>query len=424
MPSQIAKSGLNSTPCRNMTDLAACLQAPSHAVPTVEFTVYNFELPLNQADVNFFNQGEINIFAQRQTVTTPNGQPSISSSRNLTDQTLTFDVPFVLMGLCVYAYSDPVSTTVPGNTFGPRAAVTNGIASPDNMYSDQAFVDALAGPPIPPGTINLFSSAALDWGGPAWRFIWAFMHAYRLVMRCPTSSYEILMDEALADIGNCCGQTQFEGFGNSSIDHNYLVQRTNDRLASLAYPIAGWADPGVFFPQNVHVGTNAAHTAFVIDPQKLMPQQASYGRPFSTPTVEQWYRLPCPIPFPAVPQPKLKISLVQEAGDQSYLQRMLQEATGALNQVITGLPDDTFPVTPVGPSARGITRNQKIPGGQLRIGIGLKGFEVRESVCERLADLYTGQSMQEAMAGVSGLVCGPTDRISMPVGSIGDPNAR
>ena len=161
MASQINKSGLNSMPCRNMTDLATCLQAPSHAVPTVEFTVYNFELPLNQADVNFFNQGEINIFATRNTVATPNGQPSISSSRNLTDMTLTFDVPFVLMGLCVYAYSDPVSTTVPGNTFDRAIVTASGApASPDTLYSNAALAQLLTGNPA--ATAASVSPAVLD----------------------------------------------------------------------------------------------------------------------------------------------------------------------------------------------------------------------------------------------------------------------
>jgi hypothetical protein len=361
--------------------------------------------------------------------------PSRATSQNLTDMTLTFDVPFVLMGICVYAYAEPVDFVTPGNVFGPRASVlaaADAPLSPDSMFYDAAALAQLYNGALPAAiTRDTCLPAMMNWGGPAWRLIWAFMHSFRLEMKCPTSNYEILMNEALADIGNCCGQVEWGGFGNSNIDHNKYVQRLNNRLAAMEWPILNAAgaqvaaDPGVFFPQN-GTQTVTAGPVFTSANQRLMPQPVSYGRPISLPTVEQWYRLPCPIPFPSVPQPKLKITLRQGSGDETYLQRLLQEGLNSHNLVIDGLTSNNCPVAPAaGPhQTHGYTDSQSIPGGQLRIGLGLKGFEVRESVCEHLMDVINMGGPNNAFSKLGGLVSGPTDRVSMPVGSMGNPDAR
>lgn len=425
-----------------MAELQECMKAPSHMVPTVEFTVYNMELPLCQADYNFFNQPEINIFAGTAVQNTTNAAPSRATSHNLTDMTLTFDNPFILMGLCVYAYADPVGFVSPGNCFGPRAAVAAGPSagndmplSPDSFVADDAALSQMfnvaAGVLGPLGiTPNTCLPAMLDWGGPAWRLLWAFMHSYRLEMKCPMSSWSILMNEALSDIGNCCGQVEWGGFGNSEIDPYKYIGRVNNRMNTAAtsptvLDAAGnvlAADPGIFFPTNGVMALSAAG-AISTQPQHQLARIASYGRPISTPTVEQWYRLPCPIPFPAVPQPKLKITLRQQDGDQGYLARLLQEGLASHNTIMNGLASNYAAVNPV--AGLGFTRpvhtdTVTVPGGQLRIGIGLKGFDVHPSVCEEMSGMIANMGQ----IGAGGLVCGPTDRVSIPVGSFGNPDAR
>ena len=401
-------------PCRNMSDLASCMQAPSHAVPTVEFTVRNFSLPFTADDLTWLRSPEINPFAadQRPAV----GRPAVSMSRNLSPNTVSFDQPFVLMGLCVYAYADPMSFTLPLNAFGPRAAmVGSSPASPDQLFSSAAFLNTIFGGAVPAGvTTATINQAALEWGGPAWRAIWAFLHAFRLEMLAPNNNFEILMDEALADIGNCCSQTEWNGMGNSDVDPLYYVRKMNDSLGAQARPF----DPGVLAPFNSAV-TEAAD-AYTLVPQRQLPVPVAYGRPMAMPTIEQWYRLPCPIPFPAVPQPKIKITLKPGKGDEDYLDRLIDE--GSI-QNLTAYDGEAalHNLDGNGLAPFGYSTSVKVPGGQMRIGIGLKGFEVRESVCERLFEIFDGAgSMYQAMAEL-GIVGAPSgiQRTELPAGPLG-----
>lgn len=388
------------TPCRTMTDLQSCLEADTHCVPTVEFTVRNFELPLNQADLNFLDANEINLFAARQVEerSTTLVQP-YASSRNLTDQTLTFDVPFILLGICVYAYGDPVASIVEGNQFYPQQALQDFNQLPASpMNPRQANNGALFGAGGAPQTFEELCPAQIEWGSPTWRAVWAFLHSYRLEMRCPSSSYDLLMDEALSDIGNCCSQVEWGGYGTSKMSHIRNTRNINDRLQINRTTMPGGADPGFFVPINSELSVTPD---VEITPQRYVGEEAAYGRPISMPAVEQWFRLPCPIPFPSIPQPKLKITLKKANGDEGYLARMIQEmAMDPCLNPVPGLGSGMFPTLENGAplQTNGYGMMTRIPGGQMRIGIGLKGFEVRASVCEDLMGMLEGKTFAELKA--------------------------
>lgn len=392
-------------PCRTMGELGQCLSAPSHCVPTVEFTVRNMDLPLSKDDYDFLNADEINFFAT--SAAAPNTK--VASSRNLTDTTLTFDVPFILLGLCVYAYAEPYAITLEGNEFFSREAIGAWLAagndfpaSPMNLRDVGALLGGLFGAPALPAGVTVRPSK-VEHGGAAWRAIWAFMHSRRLVMRCPSSSYDILMDEALADIGNCCSQSEFGGFGSSKAAPLRIVKALNERFAEIGEVVnenGVTQESGYFFPINSEQDATGE-----IVPQRYAADLANYGRPLSMPTVEQWYRLPCPIPFPAIPQPKIKISLVKENGDDPYHQRMLKEMTylrsTPLGDILGAATPTDFYLNepPAAPGDRGFAEEVLIPSGKIRYGIGLKGFEVRGSVCDQLMGMLEGKTFAEAIDG-------------------------
>jgi hypothetical protein len=398
-------------PCRTMNDLQGCLSADTHCVPTVEFTVENINVPLDETGYNFFNAPEINLFATGQQVRQSGVAPARASSRGLSEPTFTFDTPFVLLGICVYAYADPYSMVVQGNHFSPQADfATAGHLPASPMNLRQALVGDLFG--LGGGWDGQVSPAQLEHGGPLWRAIWAFMHAYRLEMRCPSSDYDLLMDEALSDIGNCCSQMSWDGFGNSGAGHIVPTRDLNDRLASVNLPPTGGfgADNGFLVPWNSEQFNDGQ-----IVPEVYTSEPAAYGRPISYPAVEQWYRLPCPIPFPSIPQPKLKITLKKVDGDQDYSARLLQElqAFRDLNPV-PGIGSSHFPLNdgPVVGDEEGFGGMTRFPHGQLRIGLGLKGFEVRASVCDDLMAMLAGKTFGElqAMPELKG-VCLPAGQL-------------
>lgn len=379
-------------PCRTMNDITSCLCADTHCVPTVEFTVENLNIPLDAAGYEFFNAPEINLFAAgRQT--NQSGRPATRAmSKALSEPTISFDQPFVMLGLCVYAYAEPFALTIGGNQFNPQsafAAAGHLPASPMNLRN--ALVPGLFGAGGFAGTV---SPAQIQHGSPLWNAIWAFMHAYRLEMFCPTSGYELLMDESLADIGNCCSQMAYDGFGTSHGSHIKIARDLNDRLAGIDMPSqSGFgADPGYFVPWNCEQFNDGQ-----IAPEVYVADPVAYGRPISMPAVEQWYKLACPIPFPSVPQPKLQIKLRKVDGDQDYSARLIQELMAYSNMSPVNGINPRFPLNDgaiVG-DEEGYGGMTIFPHGQLRIGLGIKGFEVRESVCTGLLEAYKGKSFGE-----------------------------
>jgi hypothetical protein len=277
------------------------------------------------------------------------------------------------------------------------------------------------------------SPAQIEHGGPLWRAIWAFMHAYRMEMRCPSSDYDLLMDEALSDIGNCCSQMSYDGFGTSGASHINIARDVNDRLAANVLPATGGfgGENGFFVPWNCEQFNDGS-----IVPEVYTADPSAYGRPISMPAVEQWYRLPCPIPFPSIPQPKLKITLKKVDGDQDYSARLLQElqAFSDLNPV-PGALTTHFPLNdgPIVGAQEGFGGMTRIPHGQLRIGLGLKGFEVRASVCDDLMAMLAGKTFGELqqMPELKG-VCLPAGQLmqtpyagpGMTCGPVGTPEGQ
>jgi hypothetical protein len=391
--------------CRKMNDLGSCLRAPIHCVPTVNFTVRNGEAPLTSEDYNFWNQPEVNFF------TSPRRDADrgrYAKSRQLSDQTLTMDTDFILLGFCVYAYGEPMQFTADGNWWTPQAAMlAQGElpASPINQRNIAALRNALfASGSVPDGATSC--PAKLEYGGPIQRAIWAFLHGYRAIMRCPGSNLELIMDEALADIGNCCSQAQSDGYGDTDIDQAMYVRRFNDMLQGNAPfdtrgALRGNVDPGVFVPVNCEQFADGD-----IVPQRDPAQPVAYGRIKAEAAVEQWYKLPCPIPLDATT--KIKITLEPEEGDDTYRDRFLNELTlTGCQGPVPGLTN-THPINEEGTRTTdgGVASRAKLPGGQYRFGIGLKGFEVKTGVCNELRGLIGGKSLAQIAAAHPELMAG------------------
>lgn len=404
-------------PCNTVEDLEACMALPQHCVPTVEFAVKNINLPLSADDYAYLNQEKINLFAANQPLTASQAR-SIARSSKMSDPTLTIDVPFILMGVCVYAYGEPNAMSIAGNCFARNKVDNHAPASPLNLRNHQATLQAMTSA----GNLTAadVNPAVIEWGHAVRSLIWAFMHSRRLVMQCPTSSYETLVDESLADVGNSCSQTEWGGFGSSKADHMLYTRMVNDRLTESGFtPANNEADPGVFVPCNCDI-TGSSTNELLIEPVRLMPDFMNVGRSLATPSIESWFKLPFPIAFPTVPQQKIKLTLDKsDSGDDPYLERALAE--GCLRNL---LPEATlsqfFPLVEPAPFAGslGYANEIHIPGGQLRIGIGLKGFEVRESVCNAWHESMDGGDQKNMMKGaIKNCGCGVRVGNAGPVGS-------
>lgn len=366
--------------------------------PTVEAALRDCELPFSKSDYDFFNDNtSINLFALDENV---NGRSSkISRTPNLSAPTFTVDTPMAVTAICVYAYGESVGALVEGNQMGTQAAMqaaNKSPASPINLRASAATAANLLAGGVIPGALSL-APAHLEFGHPAWRFIWAWLQSFNLVLECPKSSYETIIRERLVDIGNCCSLIDFSGFGNSQISHLPMVRRINERLASImtdsdegglpevaAYNTPAGTDPGYFYPINCEQNADGE-----ITPNRTTGVDASYGRPQAVVQQEMWLRLPYPIILDTSTKIKMSFERDDNAAAAPYFERMLSEACmkNALNPAFTNAGGDHFPIHEPGQVADnsgGFAAFTQVPGGQLRVGIGLKGFQLRDTVCGAL----------------------------------------
>jgi hypothetical protein len=413
--------------CDTVDELIACSALPLHAYPTVEFAMRNVELPLNESDYNWITSNEINLFGV-DSFSAQGLNRRIARSKNTTGPTFTVDTPIVVTGVCVFAYGEPYSTVVEGNQFFPRSIFNSGgahnayiPASPINLRSNQ-LANLFNGGSLPSGASAC--PAQLDWGGPTWRFIWAFLNAFRLRFDCPHSAYDTLINERLVDIGNCCSLIDFSGLSDAKTPHNFITRRMNALLQDINMPdspstsdgASAVTEPGYFVPINCEQNADGETT-----PNRMVANDAAYGRPAALPSVETWYRLPFPMPLDT--NTKIKLVMDKAEGDEDYEQRMLDEglmrtcespipATASGNFRLDEAdqdPDDDG----------GYGQFTQIPGGMMRLGLGLKGFQIREGVCHQwkrtladkalmsqlLSGVWSGQSAIDAAQAYSG-ACG------------------
>jgi len=436
--------------CNSIDELIRVARMPLSAYPTHQFAIRNLPFPLDNLDYTELASNEINLFAANQG-TAENNRTAYSS--NMTGPTFTVDNPFIVTGICVLLQGEPVSTQVEGNQFGPQAAMEalpHNPASPLN-YRNQALLQAaLLGAEVPDGFFGCPS--VLDWGGSTWRFIWAMLQAWRVVFECPNSGFEKIIDERLADVGNCCPHTAFQGFGDSDHPLMYITRRINERLRTMTNPTAltnpadnyaPLAENGYFYPIN-----SEQNEAGEITPYHYLKDSAAYGCPFQISQYESWIRLPVPMPLDS--NTKIKLTLDRREGDEPYWYRALDEAI--MRRCVGPVPnvdDCNFPIDEAEAQADadgGVACHTIIPAGQVRLGLGLKGFQVREGTChlwrrvlqdkEILMQLLQGEYQPPGVAG-AGMCGAPVEKelinryrdegallkkIGVPAGFVGQPD--
>lgn len=404
--------------CNTVDELIQCARLPMHAYPTVEFALRNIELPLNRDDYEWLNSNEINMFGIDSFT---NQRPSIARGRNTTGPTFTVDTPTIATGVCIFAYGEPYSTVVEGNQFGPTTALTEIPASPINLRNQALALAALFNAGAVPAGLTMHCPAQLDWGGPTWRLIWAFLNSFRLQFNCPNSGYDIIMDERLVDIGNCCSLIDFSGLSDAKTPATFITRRMNARLAGLVnnLPTAlnvsdGYVpiqDPGYFIPINCEQNSD-----FEITPNRAVADFAAYGRPAALPAIENWYRLPFPMPLDA--NTKLKLLFERSNGDEDYQVRLNDE--GIIRNCVGPVPAIAGGLFPIHEDnkARDATGGDasftQIPGGMLRLGVGIKGFQVREGVCHQWKRTLQDKSLLSQLMN---------QQYQVMAGTCGGPNA-
>lgn len=429
--------------CTSLDELQACLTSGDvSAIPTAQVNLRNIELPLSKDDADFLSgtdatgsQTGVDFYAN------PSGTPqrgsdgnlSMSQPQGMVRSGLRFRTHFVLDSICVIAHCEPYSWTIDGNQFSPQSVFDTTEKktpiSPDRRLNDlvwdgTGFIDE---------EHAAVCSAQLEWGGPTWRAANYFLQTYRLALQCPSAAnvYE-LMNERLVDLGNCSMGTNYNGFGVTQASEIYGIRRINKRLkwltANNQVPVIEGIDGitqndedlGYFLPPNVtneafSGGKSFAHT--VRDPERMFGAVSAYGSPIASPHMYRWYRLP--IPRVISPDENLEILLKRENSDNAFYQRMLHEM--AFQPCLSPIPGVDNQITQITLSDGTYTslvdtRYVRIPGGQMRIGIALKGMLIDKSLCCQIKNGFNGMNIMQAQASglrVGGMVEGAMGSTSL-----------
>jgi hypothetical protein len=438
--------------CNSIDELIRVARMPLSAYPTTQNAVWEIDFPLNKADYDALSGVEINLFGVDTDIQQTSTSKKISYSSNMTGPTFTVDNPFICVGICVMIQGESVSTQIEGNNYGPKSyleSLSNNPASPLNLRHQTVLLQALMGTEEDLPSDFTACPAVLDWGGSTWRFIWALLQAWRIVFDCPHSGFEKIIDERLSDVGSCCSHTAFQGFGDSDHPLMYITRRINHRLASITLPddlnsadeYASFTESGYFYPLNSEQNSDGE-----ISPYHYQKDRAAYGCPFQFSQYETWLRLPIPMPLDSNTKIKLKMERRSNA-DDSYWKRSLDE--GTMRKCAGPVPNVAscnFPIAETDQTPDpdgGISCQTIIPGGQVRIGLGLAGFQVREGTChlwrrvldnkELLMQLLQGE--YTPMAGTCGtpiednlMEMWSTDKelmrqVSVPSGNVGHPDS-
>lgn len=413
--------------CDNINQLNAMLGLPLGLQSTVEFALKDFELPLSREDAEYLDHNTtIDLFGLPRAF-----KSNINSSSNLSYFGFTVDQPMIVTGLCAYGYAEPHAALVEGNQFGPQAdieALAAIPASPINLRNQVAALTALLG--AAPGNV-VASPAHLEIGGPTWNFLWAYLQAFKLVMECPHSKLETVLQERLIDVGNCCSLVDFSGFGSSEMSHLYWVRRLNARLNDIQHAdlpgLPGYAgttanaDPGYFLP--ITAEQNAQNE---ITPNRTTGVARSYGKPqaFGESYAERWFRLPYAMPLDENTKIHLTIERDSDSdGNAVYFNRMMEE--GCMKSRLGPIPavptHVNFPIDEAEAAADpagGHADFTQIPAGLVRIGLGLKGVFCRPNVCNAWkATIADGDGLASVMRG-DAEVCGGC--VGIPAGHVGE----
>ena len=383
------------TQCNSLEQLETCIRNPSSFVPTFEFRVRSFDLPLDAQDVAYLGT-TIKPFADEVSVINNGGTVNRSmNSKNFEQPEYQLPANFIALGICVLAYVEPYGMGIDGNLLTTQAnvlAMTKQPYSPDNYYEgfDATLVNNAGVASVCP--------TILDWGSPTWTFSDWFFKTYRMSVQCQVQSnvHEVL-NERLIDMGNCCVDTSKEGFSNANGDWLDACTMTNSRLRAIqlaglqpdlsAVGLPAMADMGFFQPLNAKatydVRQGVVANQMTADGLRLPPQPVAFGG-VQAAGQHKWYKFDVPRFIRA--HRNIKIQMERLPEDLPNWVRMVRSAGMSMNSGVipTGGGAAKIGDIVVGDASYTAylkTLRGKLPGGRVSIGIGLKGLLVDDSMC-------------------------------------------
>lgn len=339
----IALSALETTRAASLSDIAKMGWAQ---MPTYLSARACKSLPLTTAEFDGLFSGDIQLFSNQPTDSDKTFSPNVATGQ-------TVNSFFFAVGLGVIAVSDSLGFAVQGASVPLDALNTEGKA-----VCFEGCVE---------GNEAGISNAVLDWGHPAWDAIAHFFQGYTLQMTL--GGRMIIADEPISEIGMISEAAEFQGLGTANISAMPYINAVNKVLKDKGYGVA-------FIPQN------AAGSACAQPPTPSVQWSHPKVKGVSN-------RLFClPKGTVIAPGQSINIDLYQVDGQCAVSEKLRR----VLELQAFQKPTADMANTTTCDTLTGVTT---IPGGDLTIGILLKGVEVAPSA---VVEWFEGYASSEIVA--------------------------
>ena len=373
------------------------VNCPIWNMPVIEQVRWGMQGPQTDISVKKNFGAEIDLFGSGKS---PEGIDYVETTMAMPGETQTY---MLACAILFHLEPEPLCWTAFGNAWThPAGTVAPGAMpiSPD-VFTQNDRAGGTLGDAIASGT-DFFESAVLEWGWWANYVAWHMVRGYDL--RWKIGQHTNIMDEILRHTAYMPTNAQEGSASNSEVDIVNFVRRTNDRYDSLGSPLnflkvnririgsVGTApNSGIFRPSNDDQVVGATYGG--MDLRSLLKGNSEFRK----------------MTLPYVIKPGVPIGLVAQEADTDQADTMraylaLSQVGGNFGGVFPPVvtDDGNIPNIPDGTGAGvvGLERTldgSNVPqqvdtgkvvfkGGDLKITLGIKGFEVSEDWYQMLSN--------------------------------------
>jgi hypothetical protein len=421
--SQNPKRQMGLGACPSIGALQSCLSTRFDAIPVLDFTTVTVVLPVADAVAQSLFGDEV-IFLGN------GGNLGINSAPGIGAVDTTFYAGGILQndlfitGYGFHVFGEPEQWSQIVNSITPASGVIP--PSPDVATLNDINNGAL-GPSFAAGGGSTINPGAVEWGGPAQRAAWQFANAYRFLWNFGRLN---IVDEMVADVAYFGSYADAQAAGDAEVPVHPYIQRLNAIYAALckacnqtagfgAYPITHRRVGSVsgFGADGTEGGTPPVGNVGLFHPTRdfdLAPARLGGLAPNQTGCCNPFRKLGCAYLL----ERGLPLGIVLEASNQINLNNFLTEIsasgaplngngsvpefdapTGGSGGFTTGtaspagvapttgmnvMAELTLDSTPVLASQQVQIGRSIFKGGQLKLSLLLKGYEVQRDWCQFL----------------------------------------
>lgn len=365
----------------SLGDYGDLAKIPDGEIPTYYYDFLRTNLPMTDAEYEAAFAPTVSLFSEGAADT--NRQTNTSTGTSVNE-------PFVACALGVLAMGEGEAFSVPGVSLPmPAGGFPAGTATPTVAMSTLLLGGCYCGTAtLVVADAGIRQHAVLWWGAPTWRFIEKFFQAYRLQLA--VGRRFLLVDESLFDVGMSPVPPEFIGASESLYPTMPFIRAVNGVMQAKGLLQA-------FSAPTIAVDTEG--TPGSLAPAPTVP--VTYGHPRIVGLSNRHYALRDPLVF--LPGMRFTIDFVQVVPESTF-----PELRNTVTANCSTIAENVTNLVVIADVPRAFGASCTIPGGQISLGVVLKGLALQPRACAQyLTDFVPPDSICERMYRECGLGAAP-----------------